>query len=189
MLLVELPQVRIEEGTTLCIRGEDGVVKLKDRSSGLEVILSPESLFAGVKEEYQSILISIFERRPDTFMRLGELSSLFAKTILEAFGGLLERLERTELTKASQAEFDELLQILGNLSRGLLRVQWIEDRVRKMAARARSHCLFSELKVVDQKIIELDGKKKKLLEEALEFDRNSEGDFNINGNVAQGLFQ
>ncbi|KAF7133255.1 hypothetical protein RHSIM_Rhsim09G0071000 [Rhododendron simsii] len=187
-LAPELPQVRIEEGTTLCIRGEDGVVKLKDRSSGLEVILSPESLFAGVKGEYQSKLISIFERRPDTFMRLGELSSLFAKTILEAFGGLLERLERTELTKASQAEFDELLQILGNLSRGLLRVQWIEDRVRKMAAQARSHCLFSELKVVDQKIIELDGKKK-VLEEALEFDRNSQGDFDINGNVAQGLFQ
>ncbi|KAL7208447.1 hypothetical protein ACSBR1_030233 [Camellia fascicularis] len=133
--------VGIEEEITMSW-GEDGVVTLKDDQSGLDVRLNPESLFIGVREEYRAKLFHIFELRPDTFMLFGKLSFLFAPMILETFGGLLEMFERTELKKASQADFDELLRTLGDLKRGLLKVEWIEDRVRKMAARAKFHSLI-----------------------------------------------
>ncbi|KAL7180788.1 hypothetical protein ACSBR1_039780 [Camellia fascicularis] len=186
--------VVIKEGITMSW-GEDGVVTLKDDQSSLDVRLNPESLFAGVREEYRAKLLHIFELRPDTFMLFGKLSFLFAPMILETFGGLLEMFERTELKKASQADFDELLRTLGDLKRGLLRVEWIEDRVRKMAARAKFHSLIvSELKLVDQKIdeckvqmVEYEEKKRKLILEAHEFEQYAEGVFDINGNVAQGL--
>ncbi|KAF5939505.1 hypothetical protein HYC85_023764 [Camellia sinensis] len=167
--------VGIEEGITMSW-GEDGVVTLKDDQSGLDVRLNPESLFAGVREEYRAKLVHIFELRPDTFMLFGKLSFLFAPMILETFGGLLEMFERMELKKASQADFDELLRTLGDLKRGLLRVEWIEDRVRKMAARAKFHSLIvSELKLVNQKIdeckvqmVEYEEKKRKLILQAHE---------------------
>ncbi|CAL5354369.1 unnamed protein product [Camellia sinensis] len=182
------------EGITMSW-GEDGVVTLKDDQSGLDVRLNPESLFAGVREEYRAKLLHIFELRPDTFMLFGKLSFLFAPMILDTFGGLLEMFERMELKKASQADFDKLLRTLGDLKRGLLRVEWIEDRVRKMAAQAKFHSLIvSELKLVDQKIdeckvqmVEYEEKKRKLILEAHEFEQYAEGVFDINGNVAQGL--
>ncbi|KAL7163015.1 hypothetical protein ACSBR2_039170 [Camellia fascicularis] len=191
-LSTSLTVVGIEEGITMS-RGEDGVVTLKDQS-GLEVKLNSESLFAGVREEYRAKLLRIFELRPDTFMHLGKLSSLFATMVMETFGGLLEMFEQTELNKASQADFNELLCALGYLRRGLLRVEWIEDRVSKMAVRAKFHSVLSEVKLIDQKIdeckvqiIEYEEMKRKLLLEAHEFEQCAEGVFDINGNVAQGL--
>ncbi|KAI7995221.1 hypothetical protein LOK49_LG11G00097 [Camellia lanceoleosa] len=192
-LSTSLTVVGIEEGITMS-RGEDGVVTLKDQS-GLEVKLNSESLFAGVREEYRAKLLRIFELRPDTFMHLGKLSSLFVTMVMETFGGLLEMFEQTELNKASQADFNELLCALGYLRRGLLRVEWIEDRVSKMAVRAKLHSVLSEVKLIDQKIdeckvqiIESEEMKRKLLLEAHEFEQCAEGVFDINGNVAQGLF-
>ncbi|XP_028065256.1 lysine-specific demethylase JMJ25-like isoform X2 [Camellia sinensis] len=191
-LSTSLTVVGIEEGITMS-RGEDGVVTLKDQS-GLEVKLNSESLFAGVREEYRAKLLRIFELRPDTFMHLGKLSSLFATMVMETFGGLLEMFEQTELNKASQADFNELLCALGYLRGGLLRVEWIEDRVSKMAVRAKFHSVLSEVKLIDQKIdeckvqiIEYEEMKRKLLLEAHEFEQCAEGVFDINGNVAQGL--
>ncbi|KAL6987873.1 hypothetical protein U1Q18_013619 [Sarracenia purpurea var. burkii] len=112
----------VRDGLTI-IRA-DGLVRVVD-PSGNETVLNPKQILGLVGVDVQERLLPIFQRRPETFLRVPELSTCFAFYFLSGLDRILNFLEDRTVGGVTNDGVSEIRRMVNDCKMGL-RIDWIE---------------------------------------------------------------
>ncbi|KAF7123669.1 hypothetical protein RHSIM_Rhsim12G0198200 [Rhododendron simsii] len=159
-----------------------------------EIRLSPQTLFAEVREEHKAILSNIFELWPSTFVRLVGASSIIRKLALDSLVSFVEGLENMSLPQATPGDFDSARDGLQALTHFRLEVDWLRKRLDQMAALLELPVAQDQLEKVGKEIEEMEevvrrlkDKKEGLAQHVSELESASSGGFDMSSHAGQGL--
>ncbi|KAF7124663.1 hypothetical protein RHSIM_Rhsim12G0198100 [Rhododendron simsii] len=159
-----------------------------------EIRLSPQTLFAEVREEHKAILSNIFELWPSTFAHLVGASSISKKLALDSLVSFVEVLENMSLPRATPGDFDSALPGLEALTHFRLEVDWLRKRLDQMAsllelpvARHQLEKVGKEIEEMEEVVRGLKDKKEGLVQRVSELESASSGGFDMSSHAGQGL--
>ncbi|KAF7124913.1 hypothetical protein RHSIM_Rhsim12G0198400 [Rhododendron simsii] len=176
------------------------VSRYPDGSAGMrlgaqeEIRLSPQTLFAEVREEHKAILSNIFELWPSTFVRLIGASSISRKLALDSLVSFVEALENMSLPQATPGDFDSARDGLQALTHFQLEVDWLRKRLDRMAsllelsvARDQLEKVGKEIEEMEEVVRGLKDKKEGFVQRVSELESASSGGFDMSSHAGQGL--
>ncbi|KAL6987871.1 hypothetical protein U1Q18_013617 [Sarracenia purpurea var. burkii] len=108
----------------LTIIKADGLVRVID-PSGNKTVLNPKEILGLVGVDVQERLLPIFQRRPETFLRVPKMSTRFAYYFLLGFDGILNFLEDQTIGGVTNDRVSEIRRMVNDCKMGL-RIDWIE---------------------------------------------------------------
>lgn len=177
----------------LVSRYPDGSVGLK-LGAQEEIRLSPQTLFAEVREEQKAILSNIFELWPSTFVRLVGASPISRKLALDSLVSFVEALENMSLHQATSRDFDSARDGLEALMHFRLEVDWLHKRLDQMAsllelpvARDQLEKVGKEIEEMEEVVRRLKDKKEGLVQRVSELESASSAGFDMSSHAGQGL--
>ncbi|KAI8529533.1 hypothetical protein RHMOL_Rhmol12G0232200 [Rhododendron molle] len=159
-----------------------------------EIRLSPQTLFAEVREEHKAILSNIFELWPSTFVHLVGASSISRKLALDSLVSFVEVLENMSLPRAKRGDFDSARPGLEALTHFRLEVGWLRKRLDQMASLLELSVAWDQFVKVGKEIEEMEeavrrlkDKKEGLVQRVSELESASSGGFDMSSHAGQGL--